>query len=167
MASIGWYLVPNALRPATRPGGNPYSIYCAMDDYTAQIQGDGGDWSNTEVLGGYNIVKVRASDAVLANLDDLFLRIPVAALDNKLSSLTAAQKSRIHTILNNMGYSDADIQDALGDYAKIGQKTLRQLLNFVASKRQVARYSAATDSILYDGAIVAPTPVDVVDAAVQ
>lgn len=165
--TIGWYLVPNALRPSPRSVGNPYIIYCAADDYTQQITADGGDWSNTEVLGGYNIVKVRASDATLTMLAGLFQRIPVALLDNSLSSLTAAQKNQIHTTINNMGYSDADITAALGNFNQIGQKTLRQLLNFIASKRQIARYSAVSDSILYDGAIVAPTPVDVVDAAVQ
>jgi hypothetical protein len=164
--AIGWYIVPNATRPA--PGGHPgRSIYCTMDDNTAQILADGGDWSNTEVLGGRNIVKVRAAQATLDLLDTLFLRIPVTLLDDSLSSLTNAQKNRIHTELNAMDYSDADITAVLGNFNQIGQKTLRQLLNFIASKRQVVRYNAATDSMIYDGAIVTPTPVSAVDAAVQ
>jgi hypothetical protein len=164
--SIGWYIVPNVTKPSDR---NPAvrSVYCAVGDYTTQIQADGGDWSNTEVLGGYNIVKVKASDTTLTMLDGLFLRVPVALLDSNLSSLTAAQKNRVHTTLNDMGYSDADIVAVLGNFNNIGQKTLRQLFNFVASRRQVARYNAATDSVIYDGAIVVPTPVDAVDAAIQ
>jgi hypothetical protein len=164
--SIGWYIVPNATKASDRDPAIR-SVYCAVSDYTTQIRADGGDWSNTEVLGGYNIVKVKASDTTLTMLDGLFLRVPVALLDNTLASLTAAQKNRVHDTLNTMGYSDADITAVLGNFNNIGQKTLRQLFNFVASKRQVARYNAAIDSVVYDGAIVVPTPVDAIDAAVQ
>jgi hypothetical protein len=138
-----------------------------MDEYTSEILTEGGNWGNVEVLGGYNIVKVKASDTTLTKLGGLFLRVPVASLDNKLSSLTAAQKTRVRDVINAMGYSDADIQAVLGNFSNIGQKTLAQLLNFIASKRQIGRYSSLTDSIVYDGAIVTPIPVDDIDTAIQ
>jgi hypothetical protein len=163
---IGWYIVPNGTKPNLRDAAKR-DIYCLMDDYTVQILADGGDWSNTEVLGGRNIVKVRASDATLTMLAGLFLRIPVARLDDTLASLSTTQKNRIQQELNDMGYSNAEITSVLGNFNLIGTKTLRQLLNFMGTRRQIARYSAATDTLVYDGAIVAPTPVEAVDAAVN
>lgn len=155
-----------ARRASTRPG-TLATIYCSMDDYTAQIRADGGGWAESETLGGRAVVKVRASDATLTMLGSLFLRIPVAALDNTLASLTTAQKNRIHTELNDMGYNDAEVTSVLGNFNQIGQKTLGQLLRFVLTRRQTARLNTLTDTIVYDGAIVSPTPIEDIDAAVQ
>jgi len=68
-----------------------------MDDHTATILTDGGDWSETEVLGDVAIVKVRASDATLTtvNASPGFLQIPVARLSDSLASLRPAVKTVI------------------------------------------------------------------------
>ena len=44
---IAWFICPYKQRPAPKRNFR----YCAMDDLTAVIRADGGDWSETEVLG--------------------------------------------------------------------------------------------------------------------
>lgn len=68
---MAWYIVPYKRRL------NPRHVmrYCAMDDFTKQIHSSGGDWSEIEVEGGA-IVKVKASDQMLATLDSAFVRLP-------------------------------------------------------------------------------------------
>ncbi len=140
--------------------------YCAMDDFTPQIHGEGGQWSETEVLGSYAIVKVRASDATLATIAGTagFQRLPIALLTEPLSSLTGAQRTAIRNRILAMGYTDAEIITALG--ANIGQRTLGQVLRFAASQRLQPRYDAVQDLIICDGPVQSCKPIDDVDKEV-
>jgi hypothetical protein len=158
--TIAWFLVPYARRP-----GQTVARYVAIDDFTTQIQSEGGDWAETEVLGNMAAVKVRASAATIAQLDALYFKIPATALDNTLSSLTNAEKTALQTQILALGYTNAEVLAALGN--NIGQKTLRQVLNFIASRRITVRYNKTIDAFVFDGAPVIPTPIDVVDAQVQ
>src|SRR3990167_3288589 len=91
--------------------------YCGMDDFTPLIRADGGDWSESEVLGAFAVVKVRASAATLTIIaaEPGFQRIPRDLLDDSLSSLSTAQRRAIKDRLNAMGYTDAEISAALGN----------------------------------------------------
>lgn len=62
---ISWYIVPYKIVESTPRN----TRYCAMDDYTSVIYGEGGQWTETEVLGNRAIVKVRASETALTTLD--------------------------------------------------------------------------------------------------
>ncbi len=145
--AIAWYIcsykrVVGAHRP-TR--------YCAMDDFTPQIQADGGAWAETEVLGNYALVKVRASQTTIDLIAAAqgFLRIPLARLDVLLSSLTQAQRTAISDRLTAMGYT-ADEITALGN---IRNRTLGDVLRFAASRRLKPRYDAVGDQIVLDGPV--------------
>lgn len=159
--SVSWFICTYKRSSGRIPGR-----YCAMDDYTAQIVADGGTWSETEVLGNYALVKVRASDTTLQTIadDPLFLRIPLNRLDILLSQLTAQQRQLIRNRLNAMGYTDAEILAALGN--NIGQRTLGEVLRFAASRRRKPRYDEVQDLIVLDGEIVVPRLVDDVDQEV-
>lgn len=159
--AIQWFICTYKRTTGRMPGR-----YCAMDDYTPQILADSGSWSETEVLGGYALVKVRASDATLNTIanDAGFLRIPIALLDTQLSTLTSQQRTAIRDRLNAMGYSDSEILAALGN--NLGQRTLGQVLRFAASRRLKPRYDAIQDLIVLDGEIQTCRLVDDVDAEI-
>ena len=86
---VSWFICPYK----RRLGGTFPIRYCAMDDYTTQIEADGGRWAESEVLGNHAIVKVSASAATLTTIAGTsgFQRIPVNALETTLGSLTVAQ----------------------------------------------------------------------------
>lgn len=158
---IAWFICTYKRSPGRMPGR-----YCAMDDFTSTIYADGGAWSETEVLGNYALVKVRASDVTLQTIaaDPGFLRIPLAVLTTLLSNLTAQQRNAIRDRILAMGYTDAEITAALGN--NLGQRTLGQVLRFAASRRRKPRYDAVQDQIMMDGEIQACRLVDDVDAEV-
>lgn len=157
-----WFLAPykrDASR--TRP-----TRYCAINDLTPEIRADGGDWSETEVLGQQAVVKVSASAATLASVAALpgVMRIPLARLDDPLSTLLAAQRTAIRNRILALGYTDADITAALPN--PIGTYTLREVLQMAASRRRKVRYDQPSDTIVDDGPDQPVRPLHDVDAAV-
>jgi hypothetical protein len=138
-----------------------------MDEFTPQIYSQGGQWAETEVLGNYAIVKVRASDATLTTIaaTEGFQRLPLTLLTESLSSLTGAQRTSIRNRLIAMGYTDTEINTALG--ANIGQRTLGQVLRFAASRRLKPRYDAMQDLIVLDGPVQTCRLIEDVDNEVQ
>ena len=161
---LAWMIVPYKRR---NPGETPPERYCAADDFTVLVRADGGDWSETEILGDHALVKVRASASTLTEMNSTpgFLRIPNHVdLDDTLGDLTAGQKQ---TLLNKavaLGYSLTEIQAALpNNWANV---TLRQVLSFLAQRRLKPRYDAGSDTIMLDGAVQPVRPVDDVSAAV-
>lgn len=144
--------------------------YCAMDTFTAQIYGEGGEWSESEVLGGYAVVKVRASDALLSTIAGTagYYRIPDKwVLSDYLDTLTNAKKNAINNRLLAMGYTQAEIDAALGStLAEWKTKTLHQLLNMAAQKRLKPRWDAATQQIILDGDLQACRLITDADASV-
>lgn len=125
--------------------------YCAMDDFTALIDADGGKWSETEILGDHAIVKVVASAATLSTIaaEPGFQRLPKDLLDEPLNSLSAAQRNAITNKLESLGYQRTEWRTVLG--SNIGTKTLRDVLRFAATRRKKPRYDSATDTIVLDG----------------
>lgn len=162
---VGWFLAPYKRGSSPIPGR--VIRYCSVDDLTAAISADGGYWSETEVLGQAAVVKVRASTATLALVAALpgVSRIPVARLDDPLSTLTAQQKTAIRNSVLALGYTMAELRDRFPN--DLGTYTLRQLLVFIASRRRKVRYDQATDAIIDDGPDVAVRSVNDVDAAVS
>lgn len=159
--ATGWFIC-RYIRPLIGPyTSDPRGRACAMDRYTAMIRADGGDWRETEVRGNRTLVKVRAAAGTLTTIaaDPDIIRIPVALLDDPLLSLSAGQRAVLLDELQGMGYTLGEIQAALGsDLATI---TLGQLLRFAATRRLAARFDAATQAIVCDGAVL---PCDSIDA---
>ena len=80
--ALAWFICPYK-RMTRDVGGVPTPVvpptrYCAMDDFTALIRADGGDWHETEILGDHALVKVRAAPATLTTINGAlgFLRFP-------------------------------------------------------------------------------------------
>lgn len=161
--AVAWLIAPYVRRITA--SGRPIR-YVVVDDLTATIRADGGDWSETEVLGQAAIVKVRASPATLALVAALpgVDRIPVDRLDDPLSTLTGPQKTAIRNRVLALGYTLTEIQDRFPN--DLGTYTLRQLLTFVASRRRKVRHDQATDAIIDDGPEQPVRPIDSVDLAV-
>jgi hypothetical protein len=145
--------------------------YCAMDDFTAQINADGGSWAESEVLGGYALVKVRANTTTLTTIGGTtnFQRIPNwVNLSDILSTLTTAQRTAIQNRILAMGYTQAEINAVMGNNLTAWRtRTLRQLLNFIAQRRLKPRWDSETQQIVLDGVLVACKPIASVDAEVQ
>lgn len=144
----------------------PRFRYCAMDDFTTLIRADGGDWTETEVLGNRAIVKVRANALTLNTIAATpgFYRVPVDNLDAPLSSLSNAQASALRQQLLDMGYSDTEIRTALGN--NIRTRTLRQVLDFAATRRLKPRWDDGAQAILLDGPGQPVRPIADIDRSV-
>jgi len=162
--TIAWFIAAYKRRTgAPRP-----TRYCAMDDFTAAILGDGGWWAETEILGDRAIVKIRASAATIADIAAAatgIKRLPKDRLDDSLASLSPAVRSALRAELQDMGYSLAEIGAHFG--SDLGNFTLGDVLRFAASRRLKPRYDAGSDSILCDGPTQPCRPLDSVDAEVK
>lgn len=159
---VGWFIAPYVRRPdAAR-----VIRYVIVDDLTAVILADGGGWSESEVLGQSAIVKVQASAATLTQVAGLpgVSRIPVAMLDDPLSTLTTQQKTAIRNRVVALGYTIAELQARFPN--DLGTYTLRDLLMFVARRRRKVRYDQATDTIIDDGPDQPVRPIDELDVSV-
>jgi hypothetical protein len=146
-----WFIAPYKAKPHKWPFR--WARYCTMDDYTDAIRADGGDWSEVEILGNRAIVKVRASVATLATLAGVFKRLPKDRLDDSLADLPQAVRRALRDEALDQGYSLAEVQARFGD--DLAGYRLRDVLRFMATRRRKARYDAANDLIVLDGAEVA------------
>jgi hypothetical protein len=163
--AIAWFVCQYKLRPETRP-----IRYCAMDDYTPAILADNGAWTESEVLGGYAVVKVRAAAATLTTIAGTagYYRIPAfTRLADALATLTAAQRTAIQTRILAMGYTQAEIDTALGNTLALWrQKNLRTLLIFMAQRRLTPRWDSIQGQIVLDGELRDCRSIDLVDAEI-
>jgi hypothetical protein len=169
--TIAWFICGFKQKPGIKPGGSPIR-YCAMDDFTAQIINvDGGNWSESEVLGGYAVVKVNAADATLTTINGTngFFRIPTwVNLTDSLANMTSGQRTTLLTWIGNMGYTPAEISAALGgNLSGWRTKTLGDLLRFCAQRRLTPRWDDVQLQIVLDGALVPCRPIAEVDTSVQ
>jgi hypothetical protein len=165
--ALGWFITDYVRKDKN---GRPTRI-CRMNDFTATIFAEGGDWAEVEVLGGYAIVKVRASSAILTTIAGTagFQRIPPAFTDlsTTMGSLTTTQRTAILNRILAMGYTNEEINTVLGtNLAGWRTKTLGQLLHFVTSRRRKPRYDAIASAIVLDGEIVACESVETVDETI-
>ena len=159
--AISWLIVPYKRRiPAKRP-----TRYVAIDDQTPQIYGEGGAWSESEVLGNRAVVKVRASDETLATLATLYTRLPLTVLTDRLSTLSANARGAIVNHILDMGYTTDEMRTTLGP--DISTSTLGQVLQFAASRRLRTSYDKETDTITCDGPPVTCRRIADVDKDIQ
>lgn len=161
---IGWFIAPYkrllvGVRGPTR--------YCAMDDFTTLIWADGGDWTETEILGNRAVVKVRASSTTLTAINAAvgFTRLPKDALDIALSDLTNGQKQALRDEALDQGYTLSEIQDRFPN--DLGSYTLGEVLRFMATRRRKPRYDQPSDTIILDGPVQGCRLVDDVDSGVR
>ena len=161
--SLTWFICTYKRRIGTR---HP-TRYCAMDDFTDAIRLDSGDWAETEVLGNYAIVKVRASDATLSSIAGAagFVRLPVDRLNDSLVALNGGQIRTLRDRLIDMGYDDAEIDSSLG--VNLSVRTLGDLLRFAASRRRKPRYDSGQDQIVLDGEVQTCKSIDIVYSEVR
>jgi hypothetical protein len=169
--AIAWYICGYNIRYDNSHVPPRPQRYCAVNDFGAQIIADGGDAQEIEVLGGYALVKVRATQTTLNAIAGTtgFQRIPLSILDTPLSSLTATQRTAIRNKILAMGYTPAEVVAALGtNAAQLGTHTLREALRFAAQRRLKARLDTINNQIVLDGEYVpCSRTVEAVDAAVQ
>lgn len=162
--AIGWYIVPYKRR---NDPGEEVARYCAMNDYTQQIiYTYDGAWTETEILGNRAIVKVRAPAQMLEFLDTVpgFRRLPKNRLDDSLADLPLGIKSALRDELLDMGYTLDEIHERFG--SDLGQYTLRDLLEFAATRRLKPRYNPANDTIYLDGEVQRCRSIESVDEEV-
>ena len=164
--TIAWYVCGYKIdvnRPNVR--------FCAMNDFNTAIQTDGGAWAESECLGGNAIVKVKASDATLNTIagTNSFDRIPWAwLLQDTMAQLTNAQYNVVRSRVNQMGYTDAEIDAVLGaSVAEWRTHTFQQLLNFICQRRLKPRFDAILQQIVLDGDNVSCRPPADVDKEIQ
>lgn len=120
------------------------------------------NWAEIEALGNMALVKVNASAAVLTQLNAAYQRLPDP--DTLLSSLSGPARQKISDTLETMGYTVQEIAEKLPN--PIGTYTMRQVMNFMISKRRKVRYDAATDSLIFDGRETSGGTIDALDSRV-
>lgn len=147
----GWCICAYVPHHVRGKAGAAWRIPYVALQYGAQIRSDGGDWNALDLPQGNALVKVRATASTLTTIatDPQVTRLPKDILDTSLADLTAGQKNAIQAKLNALGYTNQEIQAALG--ANIGTKTLRDVLRFAV--KRYTRYRAdpaQADVVLYD-----------------
>lgn len=145
---------------------------CMMNNFNSSIFTDGGTWSESEVLGGFAVVKVRASVTTLDAIGGTtgFVRIPNnwVDLNTIISSLTSGQRNILLNLITTMGYTATEINDVLGsNLAGWRSKTLGQVLRFIAQRKRKPRWDNVQHQIILDGVLLTCTSIDEVDARVQ
>jgi hypothetical protein len=115
--------------------------YVATDDFTPQIQADGGTWSEVEVLGpnlGVAIVKVKAQDTTIAAIaaDPDHTRFPKDNFGDALSSLSNAKLNALRNFILGLGWTQLELDNALPN--GIQNVTLSQVLRFLATHKLTA-----------------------------
>jgi hypothetical protein len=136
-----------------------------MDDYSALIFADGGHWSESEVLGNRAIVKVKAEPGTLSTIasDPSIVKVPLQLLDDKLSSLTANQRTALRNQLLDMGYTADEVT---ARFPNIAKNTLGDILRFAASRRKKCRYDPQADAIVLDGPDQPCKPIDLLESEI-
>jgi len=153
--ALGWFVCPYVRR---NPGVTPPERYCSIDDLTAIIRADGGDWDETEILGDVALVKVRASAATLTlvgNLAGVFT-IPSKWIEmqDDLTSMTAGERNQLQSAVLSLGYTQGELDAAMGNTLALWRThTLGDLLVMASARRLKPRYDSGTDSIVVDGAV--------------
>lgn len=152
--AIGWFICGYDIQA----GGKGNVRECAMNRHNALIFGDGGNWSNVEVLGGVALVKVRASASTLTTVSGTtgFSRLTNHALiTDSLSDLTVAQRNAITTRILAMGYTQAELDTTMGNTLALWrQKSFETLLQFIAGRRVKSRFDFDTHQFVFDGPFI-------------
>ena len=160
---IGWFIVPYK---RSTDLDHPRARYIAMNDFKTQITTDGGDWSGAECLGNHAVVKVSALPATLTMIaqEEGFIRVPVTALDNTLSSLSQAQRTVVKNKIIALGYPLSEIVERLGQ--NLSNVTFRQVFKFILRRRLKPRYDPDLDEIILDGPEQVCNSIELVDSEV-
>ena len=137
--------------------------YCSMNDFTPQIRADGGEWREIEFLGDRALVKVRASASTLTAIAGTtgFRRIPSAALDNQLSTLTQAQRNALRNEVLDAGYT---MEELNARFPNLAQATIGQVLRFLCTRKRMWRFDSQSDAFVTDGSVVACSAFEYADA---
>ena len=160
---IAWYIAPYKIKKEPLGATHHNRRYCAMNDYTSVIYGEGGQWSETEILGNRAIVKVRASEATLQILDGIYKRMLKDDVNDSLSSLSAGEIQTQKNEAIDMGYSLAEVEE----YYNKGVSTLKDIFKLYTKRRLKPRYDSVTDTIYIDGVVQKCKSIEIVDTKVQ
>jgi hypothetical protein len=140
--------------------------YCAMDDFTARLNAVGGSWSESECLGNHAVVKVTAPDSLLDKIRaaEGFVELPIEFLWQPLSGMPLMQQYVLIGKAQELGYSIEEIQTHFPN--DLGTYTLRDMLNFILTRRYDPAWDEATQSIVFTSTARSCKSADALDAEV-
>lgn len=146
--SVAWFIIPFT---RTNEGLLGAGRRLAIDlDFTdlRQTPGSPAAWEATELRGNRALVKIREREAVLAQLDAAYYRLPVDDLASSLSGIGTVAATRLETELLGMGYTALEIATAFP--SGLTAATLREVMRFAASRVFLHRYDSTLDMIVFD-----------------
>jgi hypothetical protein len=160
-ANAAWFVCPYKSVP-----GMSNARYCAMDEFTPEIQSTGGSWSESECLGNHAVVKVTAPDSLLDNIRaaEGFVELPIEFLWKPLSGMPMMQQYVLIGKAQELGYSIEEIQTHFPN--DLGTYTLRDMLNFILTRRYDPAWDEATQSIVFTSTVRSCKSADALDAEV-
>lgn len=136
--SVAWFFVP--YRVTQNPQNGRLRRSPAVKEFAARIRAEGGAYKWVECFGNHAIARVRASDALLDEINAApgVVRVPARFLDlsQQLGDLSNAERNTLNTFLvNRLGFTQPEINAAVGSTnGQWRQRTLRQVLNFCRSR---------------------------------
>lgn len=145
---IAFYIVPYT---RTNEGVHNAGRRLALDsDFPElhQTPGQEAVWHALEVRGNRALVKIRERDAVLAQLDAVYYRLPVDDMASSLSGIGVAAELDLETELLGMGYTALEIATTFP--SGLTSATLREVARFMASRVFDPRYDSTLDLIVLD-----------------
>lgn len=124
-----------------------------------------GQWDGLETLGNKAIVKINATTSDLLQLNAVYDRILLNQLDEPISSLSATNRTRLRTIISEMGYTLEEFNEKFPN--GIANYTLKDVLKFMLTRRIKPRWDETTDEIIYDGVSVPCGNIDDLDRRIR
>jgi hypothetical protein len=162
-----WCVAP--YRTTTGSRGLNNRRYCALNDVLPPQQpGEVPHWSETEVLGGYAVALMDTPSLAPVTGPGFYVFPEDMLLTGRLDDhLNPGRRREVRDVLEEMGYSRAEMASRLGDSDLGGPlATLYGVLSFAATRRVRLRYDAASDRPVPTGDIEIPNPLPVTLRAV-
>jgi hypothetical protein len=151
-----WFISRYAIDRSDRNPSLALDIYSNPAFLSGLAKGSESEVGNA----GFAVVLVDADQALLDELSVIYYGFPQIALTATINSsgINSAKKQELWSKLVELGFNDTDITARLG--ANIGNRTLREVLDFCTRYRVVPSYVSASQSFVYDGVTVPALDVD-------
>jgi len=159
--AFGRFLLPYEKVAMQKPGLP--RLHPVVDRLSPAIHAQGGNWFETPVLGGYNIVSVNNVDEAMlqqvAALPSTF-RFPALNLDHRMGDAGQAGVGDLLAAVEAQGYTKAELRALMS--ADAGGLLVLDVLQRINSRRKEFRYDAATDMLTWDGPDLPQNPLQLV-----
>ena len=117
---VAYLIVPYREGRYERTGGALVATRALpVDDFSAQIEAEGGAWHESEFLGNRALVKVRSSADTLAELRARWFSFPEHALDTRLGDLPTSVRSALRDQVLDAGYDLEELRARFADLAEL------------------------------------------------